>query len=339
MVAVADKANATGLSPEFWQSWVDGAKGATDKVELFEAALQSSFQALKPVLNPDWSVWDTGLQKVTAVEEAMRGMRELFTTDQNFSGFTLFKNATTQDQQIVAVLTFMEQLEAIGQRVAALDLGDKLFGSRFTDQIRNGTLSIDQLLDDLKVKSADAFSNKTVERAKALDDELKNAWRTLSQNLHPALESLDNLLLDIKGEWVKIVKLMGDAVALSNNIRPASGIAPGLSATDTDKRTTLQTKLRDPGLTASQRRGLEAQLAQIEASLVPDAPVDFDFAGSSKQVVPLPRRRPDDAPSPPMPVKIAARNRTFLSSATESNMMSTAGRCPESGGSFVNCIA
>jgi hypothetical protein len=134
----------------------------------------------------------------------------------------------------------MKQLEAIGQRVAALDLGDKLFGSRFTDQIRNGTLSINQLIDDLKVKSADAFSNQTVERAKALDDELKNAWRTLSQNLHPALESLDNLLLDIKGEWVKIVKLMGDAVALSNNIRPASGITPGLSATDTDKRTTLQ---------------------------------------------------------------------------------------------------
>jgi hypothetical protein len=80
MVDVADKATARGLSPEFFQQFTAGAKGAEEKVQLFESALTHAFQSLKPILNPDWQVWDQGVQKVTAIETAMRGLRELFTT-------------------------------------------------------------------------------------------------------------------------------------------------------------------------------------------------------------------------------------------------------------------
>lgn len=306
MVDIADKAASTNFSPEFWQAWVNGAKGAERQVEAFEGALHNAFQALKPVLNPDWTVWDTGLTKVTAVEKAMREMRELFSTDQDSSGFTLFRNAQNQDQQAVAVLTYMKQLQAIGQDIAALDLGEKLFGASFVDKIRTGQTSIDQLLDDIKTKSADSFSNETVKRAKDLDDQLKNAWQTVSQNLHPSLEALDNLFLDFKSAWVSIVELMAKAAELSNKIRPASGGGPNspVSARDLDEQTSLQTRLRDTGLTQSQRSGLEAQLrtvqgriAQSEASQVPEAPTEFGFGGTA--AVPLPKRRPGDAPQPP----------------------------------------
>ena len=169
MVEVADKATGTGLSPEFWQNFMAGAKGAEKQVALFEYALSNAYQALKPVLNPDSSVWDEGLKKVTAVEEAMRGMRELFTTDQNSSGLDLFRNAQTQDQRIAAVLTYMKQLQDIGQILAAMDLAEKMFGRRFADQVRQGTISIEGMLDDIKTKSATAFSNELVQRAKELD--------------------------------------------------------------------------------------------------------------------------------------------------------------------------
>ena len=314
MVDIADKAAGANFSPEFWQSWVNGAKGAEKQVDAFEGALNHAYQALKPVLNPDWSVWDDGLTKVTAVEQAMREMRELFTTDQDFSGFTLFKNAQTQDQQTLAVLTYMKQLQSIGQDVAAMDLGEKLFGASFVDKIRTGQTSVDDLLDNMKVKSADAFSNEIVKRAKALDDELNNAWRTLSQNLHPSLEAIDNIVLSIKGEWVKIVQLMGDAVALSNKIRPGSGPSGGVSAFDLDQQTLLQNRLNDTGLTPQQRSGVEKQLhdvqsriAQAQASLVPEAPVDFSYGGNS--AVPLPKRRPDDAPKPPKATAAAGPDR------------------------------
>ena len=334
MVSVADKANASGLSPEFWQAWVNGAKGATEKVALFEGALGNAYQALKPVLNPDWSVWDEGLKKVTAVEQAMREMRELFSTDQDSSGLSMFRAATTQDQRIVAVLTYMKQLQAIGQELAALDLADKLFGAKFADQIRQGTLSVDQLLDDLKTKSADAFSNEIVTRAKKLDDELKNAWRTLDQNLHPALEAIDNIVLNIKGEWLKIVQLMGDAAALSNKIRPGTGYQGGVSAFDLDQQTLLKNRLNDTGLTPQQRSGVEKQLheiesriAQAQASEVPQAPVNFSYGGNS--AVPLPKRRPDDAPKPPKPTDTTTVDK--LGAAADSIQKRTAALQAEAG--------
>ncbi len=232
MVTVADKATETGLSPEFWQSFVAGAKGGEKQIELFQGALENAYQALKPVLNPDWTVWNDGLKKVSAIEDAMRGMRELFTTDQDFSGFDLFRNAQNQDQKIAAVLTYMKQLQNIGQDVAALDLGDKLFGSRFTDQIRRGTLSVDQMLDDIKTKSVDIFSNDNVTWAKQLDTELKNAWRTVDQNLHPSLESLDTVGLAIKSVWVDIVDLIAKASKLLNpDLGGENAAAAALAAT------------------------------------------------------------------------------------------------------------
>lgn len=312
MIEVADKATNLNVSPEFFQSFMQGAQGATDKVELFEGALANAFQALKPVLNPDWSVWDEGLQKVTAVEDAMRSMRELFTVSQDSSGLTLFRNATTQDQRITAVLTFMKQLQAIGQETAALDLGDKLFGARFTDKIRTGQESIDGLLDNLKTKSETAFSNAAVQRAKELDDQLKEAWRTVDQNLHPSLEALDLVALKIKSVWVDIVKLMGEAAKLLPGI-PSSGTAANDLVQMRANEARLQGRLRDSGLTDSQRRGLEdqlravqSQLAQREASDVPQAPAELGGGGN---VIPLPRRRPSDAPAPPKATGSSAPDR------------------------------
>lgn len=68
------------------------------------------------------------------------------------------------------------------------------------------------------------------------------------------------------------------------------------------------------GLTPQQRSGIEKQLhdvqsriAQAQASLVPEAPVDFSYGGNS--AVPLPKRRPDDAPPPPKPTAAAGPDR------------------------------
>lgn len=281
MVDIADKSQATGLSPEFWQSWVEGAKGAEKQVTAFEGALENAYQALKPVLNPNWTVWDDGLTKVTAVEEAMRGMRELFTTDQDFSGFQMFRDADTQERKIEAVLTYMKQLQAIGQQVAALDLAEKVFGSKFADQIRTNQQSIDQLLDNIKTKSADAFSTELVTRAKQLDTELQNAWRTVEQNLHPSLETLDSIALNIKSLWVEIVRLMGEGAKLLNpNITGSNGIAVQLSATGEPG---LQTPIGDGTLSSNEDDG--------RARVI--------ITGGTQEKVPLPRRRPLDAPKPP----------------------------------------
>lgn len=43
MVDIADKAAGANFSPEFWQSWVNGAKGAEKQVALFEGALDHAY--------------------------------------------------------------------------------------------------------------------------------------------------------------------------------------------------------------------------------------------------------------------------------------------------------
>ncbi|UYO49660.1 hypothetical protein KQX64_03330 [Rhodopseudomonas palustris] len=315
MVEIAQKSRDAGVSAEFFQSFVEGAKGAKDKVELFEGAIANAFQQFKPVLNPDWSVWDKGVAKISAVEQEMRGLRELFTTDQNFSGFELFRNAENNEQRIAAVLQFMKQLKDIGQEVAAIDLADKMFGAKFADQIRTKQQSIEGLIETVQTRSESMFSNNAVQRAKELDEQLKEAWRTVEKNLHPSMEALDLVGMKIKSVWVDIVKVMGEAAGLLNKILPKAN--DPLAAVRAQE-TVLQNRLRDQGLTDQQRRGVEDQLrtvqsklAQAEASQVPQAPNELG-QGTSSEVVPLPRpRNSTDAPTakPEKPPTMSDRDR------------------------------
>ncbi|TAH68256.1 MAG: hypothetical protein EWM45_04800 [Rhodopseudomonas palustris] len=312
MVSIAEKASAVSVSPEFFQQFIEGAGGAKDKVELFEQALQRSFEALKPVLNPDWSVWDEGITKVSAIETEMRSLRELFETGQNSSGLDLFRNANTNDERILAVLKFMKQLRDIGQEVAAIDLADKLFGAKFSDQLRTGQKSIDGLIETVQTKTDTMFSNNAVLRAKELDDQLNQAWRTVDQNLQPSLEALDVVGLKIKSAWVEIVKLIGQAAKLLPGA-PSSGV--DVNATARAQEAQLLNRLRDSGLTSQQRAGVEEQLravqsklAQAEASQVPQAPAELGI-GLSSERIPLPQRRPDDVPKPTATPAATMRNK------------------------------
>jgi hypothetical protein len=271
MVDVATKAQDRGLSAEFFQSFVSGAKGAEDKIEAFEAALTRAFQATKPILNPDWSVWDTGVTKVTAIEKAMRETRELFTTDQNFSGFDRFMNAQTQDDKIRAVLAYMLQLKAIGQDVAALDIGEKMFGATFADNIRLGKTSIEGIKKTIDEGSQSNFvSNEAAKNAKELDDRLNDAYYTLHEKFKPSWDDLASSALKIKGIWTDII----EAVAKFD------GAAIGRLGHDVADETGFRTS------------GDES--AGLNLSPRPD----------TSEVTPMPRRRPSDAPKPPPAAKV-----------------------------------
>lgn len=318
MVDVANKAQARGVSVEFFQAFVAGAKGAQDRIETFEGALERAFQATKPLLNPDWTVWDVGLAKVSAVEKAMREARELFSTDQNFSGIDLFKNSSTQDDKIRAVLVFMQQLKAIGQDLVALDIGEKMFGAKFTDEVRTGKESFDRMLRTIQEGSKLNFvSNEAAKNAKDLDDRLKDAHNTISERLKPDWDDLAGIVLRIKGLWVSVL----EAVAAYKAGVPAMPALPGSgSASDLDARNNP-----DPNSPAfanptilNQGRRRRGQLPDTSAAM-PAAPSEAaaldvwslvnDFSGVPPKPdgIPLPRRRPLEAPKP-VASTVAARD-------------------------------
>lgn len=306
MVETAEKANSRGVSVEFFQSFIAGAKGSEDKIKDLETALERAYQATKPVLNPDWTVWDAGLEKVTAVEKAMRETRELFSTDQNFSGFDMFKNAQDQDQKIRAVLTYMQQLKAIGQEVAALDIGEKMFGSKFTDQVRQGEQSFDRMLRTLETGSKTGFiSNEAAKNAKELDDRLNDAWYTISQRIKPDWDDLANVALRIKGVWTDIIAAVAAYKVGENKGTPLGSLPqiPGGNDPDPTMAATVNPQILAQ---ARRRRGQAAETtggrtsSEVDALDAMSRAWDYTGYGAQKEdAVPMPRRRPMDAPKPP----------------------------------------
>lgn len=220
MVAIADRASNLGVSPQFLQSFTGTARKLKIEAGELEGALSSAFNATKEKSPIDIGAWETGKEKITDVEKTLRVLNATVAGGK-LEGLVLFRDADTQEQKVVAVLKAMQQLEQIGQRAAALDLGERMFGSQFVDRIRQGKTSAESILatmQKLTVESGDIFPNDLMVRAKAIDDQLKLADNRLSAALKPAFNDLAAIMLDIKSTWADVVNLIGQAVEWSNKL-------------------------------------------------------------------------------------------------------------------------
>ncbi len=319
MLDVADKAKSRGLSAEFLQAFTSSAKGAEDRIKSLEEALDHAFQATKGVVSADWQGFfdgaDKSVAKVSAIEQALRGARELFDSSrQTFTGLDLFRNAQSQDQKVQAVLTAMKELKLIGQDVAAFDLGEKMFGSKFADDVRRGTVSVDGILKSLDTASTKNFiSNEAAKNAKDLDDRLNDAWHTISERLKPDWDDLASVALRIKGLWTDIIEAVSKYKVAENKARGLEG--SGTSSDDNARNNP------DPERAAfanpvilNQGRRRRGQAPDISPA-APKAPSEADALDAysrfndlsgeqpKPEAIPFPRSRPHDAPKPPAETK------------------------------------
>jgi Holliday junction resolvase-like predicted endonuclease len=237
MVALADKAQNIGVSPQFLQWFTNESRKLKVEAGELEAALGHAFSATTEKSPIDVGAWETGKEKISDVEKALRVYNETLAkaAGQRLEGLVLFRNATDQDQKVKAVLAAMVQLEQIGQRAASLDLGQRMFGSQFVERIRHGRTSAESMLATIRETSANSdgiFSNVLVQRAKELDDQLKVAHQRLSTALKPSWDDLASVLLTIKGVWSDTINLIAKAVELSNKIK----ISGFTSDTDIDAK-------------------------------------------------------------------------------------------------------
>lgn len=224
MVAVADKSRETLVSPRFFQAFNAEARKLQVSAGDLEGALKKAFEATKEKSPIDLSKWEVGEERITEVEKALRVYNETAAkaAGQRLEGLVLFRDATTQEQKIVAVLQAMIQLNSIGQNLASLELGEKMFGSQFVDRIRQGKTSAESMLktiNDASESSKDFFSDEMVRRAKEVDDQLKLAHQRLERELRPTWESLARTMLVIKSVWADVVDLIARAAALTGALR------------------------------------------------------------------------------------------------------------------------
>lgn len=219
LVDVANKARDRGVGPGFFQGFTAEAERLQIKVEDLEGALTNAFNATKEKPPIDLEKWDTGEDKINDVERALRiyNVTLAKAQGQTLQGLVLFREASTQEEKVRAVLEAMVQLEKIGQRTAALDVGEKMFGAQFVERIRQGRTSAQQLLetvDRIQRTSGQAFSDEMINRAKDVDDKLKEAHNTLDKNLRPTWQGIAAITVEIKDLWADIIKLIAQVVEI-----------------------------------------------------------------------------------------------------------------------------
>lgn len=285
MVELGNKAQNLGVSSSFLQRTRAEAKGLQVSVEELDGALAHAFNATKDKAPVDLSAWDTGKDRITDVERALRIYNETVAkaAGQQLNGLVLFRDAKSQEDKVQAVLKAMIQLEQIGQRAAALDLGERMFGTAFVDRIRQGRTSAESLLTTIQKASGDAdgiFPDALVQRAKEMDDQLRQAHNRLSTALKPSWDDLADVLLTIKGYWADTVGLIAKAVELSNQIGKYLPVTDNSLEAKRDALDTVNRRLNGTsgwtetyGLLAS-RKTLEEQRDKLQAEIAAAAKGD-----------------------------------------------------------------
>lgn len=226
MVAVADKASKLNVSPQFLQLFEGEARKLKITTDELDAALSKAFDATKEKSPIDVSKFEVAKERITDVELALRVYNaELEKSGGRLEGLVLFRDAGTQEEKVRAILQSMVELDKAGQHLASLDVGEKMFGSQFVDRIRQGKTSAEGILatmDKLKASGDGIFPNELVQRAKAVDDQLKLSQDRLTRAMKPALDDLAATILTIKGYWADVIDLIAKGVEYANQLE--SGI-------------------------------------------------------------------------------------------------------------------
>lgn len=298
-----DKAQKAGVDPQYFQAFVALARNGKVEAKELEAALNHAYNAAKPMLNPDWKVWDEGLAKVNAIEKSLVDARELFTTDQKFTGVDLFRNATDQENRNRAVLIFMEELRAIGEDLVALDIAEKMFGAKFADDIRNGNTTARELLDTIdKLRNGGpgVWSEKLVEETKEVDRLLKSASEHLSTAITPQYEGLVSLGNELKTIWAGLIDILARGALILNELDPIKWADRLRAWSRGETQEAFEKRMRE--FRDSQDLAAQAGLGDIGKGAAPSQLAD-DAGGrdvgpprNRAGEIPLPRRRPSDAP-------------------------------------------
>jgi hypothetical protein len=234
MVAIADKAAARGVSPEFFQAFTAAGRDAVDQVKILEDALLNAFKNTRQRLDPAVSPVLPDVAKQNEFNEAATRTQQIMQT----TGALLISQGQTLEERQLATLKAMQEMMATGRTLSALNIGEKLFGRELMNNIEIGKTSITDLINTIEGKlnrtlGKEIFDNETVKQAKELDDRLNKAWFTISQNLAPSFNQLGQIAAQIKSVWVEIVELMARASNLlpriqasSQGQREAAGVVP-----------------------------------------------------------------------------------------------------------------
>lgn len=189
------KAASANIGVEFFQGFSAAAEKAKLDANQIEAALKRAGAAVTPKFDEQDAI-KTRLDQL---------FQSGYLGQYDSRGLADYRAAGDNEQRIRAAVTAMQELEQLGERVAAIDLAERLFGPETAERIRAGRLEIDAIAASLDRKREDIITQEQVQKAEDFREALNNAYAEIDKALHVsiALGNAGQTILDV---WLKIVQ-------------------------------------------------------------------------------------------------------------------------------------
>lgn len=214
----ADRAGKGGVSTDFFQRMTKSGETLKLTVDDINAALDKF--AIKSQNRLGGSDLD---KRIAELKDAGN-----FAGNANVAAVT---NAVGSEAKLRATVDLVTEALAKGERLAALDLADKVFGSKIADNLRSNSTYLKEMLAIAdKMAASKIVSDEEIGRAIDLKTRLEDAQKVLTERFKPIQDDLAKLGMNYHESWVSIYEYMAKAVGVGNDLYAALKEIPDILA-------------------------------------------------------------------------------------------------------------
>lgn len=207
--AIADKANASGFSTDFYQRISKSAGSAKLSIDDATAALKNFNSASADKLGG------------SDLQQRIDDSRKAGNFSGN-SGIASLALATTTEERFRAVVALINEAMQKGERLAALDIAGKAFGPALQSALRADSATLDQMLQRADAMSkAEIISPDDIGRAIELKKRMDQAQKILAEKWKPIQDDLAQLGVNYHASWVSITEDLAAAVGYATDLYKA----------------------------------------------------------------------------------------------------------------------
>lgn len=211
---IAAKANASGVSTDFFQRFTRSGGEARDKIDDVTAALKRFNEA------------STNKLGGSDIQQRLDTLQEAGNFKGN-SGTGALSSATTTEEKLRAVVKLIDEAMQKGERLAALDIAGKAFGAPVAAALQADSGYLDQMLKRADAISATKLiSQEDLGRAIELKERMEAAEKVLSEKWKPIQDDLAKLGMNYHESWVNITEDLAAAVGYATQLYTALGKVP-----------------------------------------------------------------------------------------------------------------
>lgn len=319
---VAKQAGDAGLDTTIFQAWSKAAETFRMSVAGAQSDLVALEKSTRDRFDPDRASGRSN-KAGELIDSYFLGTNDFGLS----SSPAAYAAATTFEEKMKAVAMAMRDLEASGNRLAAIDLGRQLGMNDLVEKVEQGRQSFRGWFDQVErlaatgVRDGSLVSPELIKRA----DELKERWeanaRQLDQNLRPILDECARLSTAIGNaaawsaeQFTELVGVVGrvvsalrnatvEASSLNGAARRLTALAPPTAPSDPNDGPAWAQYSRDMAAYRQQRATIGEGVRRQDEVVASQAAADSRRALGDDQpsrldiAAPVPLRRPAGAPT------------------------------------------